>query len=98
MQELLDAMELCKIKPMPNDERDRLNKLYKIGPYREWEIDIKRIAEIDKMVTEGEVTMHPRLRVRTGHAGRKSGGSNSIIGKKQWERQQEQLIHELNNG
>ena len=86
---------------MPAEERDRLNKLYKIGPYREWQIDadaIKRIAEIDKMVTTGEVTMHPRLRIRIGHAGRKPGGTNEVMGKKQWERKQEQLIHELNNG
>lgn len=83
---------------MPADERDRLNKLYKLGPYREWEIDIKRIAEIDKMVVAGEATMHPVKRIKIGHAGRKLGGSNEVMGKKQWERQQEQLIHELNNG
>ena len=83
---------------MPANERNRLHKLYKLGPYREWEIDIKRIAEIDKMVTAGEVTMHPIKRIKTGYPGRKPGGSNEVMGKKQWERQQEQLIHELNNG
>jgi hypothetical protein len=91
-------MEQIKINPMKTSERERLNKLYKIGPYREWEIDIKRIAEINKLVLAGEVTMHPVTRIKTGHAGRKPGGTNSIMGKRQWERKQEQLIHELNNG
>jgi len=50
------------------------------------------------MVEKGEVTMHPRLREKTGHAGRKAGGTNTAMGKKQRERLEEQLIHELNNG
>ena len=86
---------------MSAEEKDRLNKLYKIGPYREWQIDadaIKRIAEIDKMVTAGEVTMHPIKRIKTGYPGRKPGGTNSIIGKRQRQQLEEQLIHELNNG
>lgn len=94
-------MEQIKINPMKASERERLNKLYKIGPYREWQIDadaIKRIAEIDKLALAGEVTMHPVKYIKTGVAGRKPGGTNSMMGKKQWERKQEQLIHELNNG
>jgi len=50
MNKILKWMEDIKKNPMPKDERERLSKLWKIGKYREWEIDGKRIAEIEKEV------------------------------------------------
>jgi hypothetical protein len=95
VNEAIKKIKTTKYNPVT---ADLFRKECKIGKYREWVFDMKRLEEINKMVEKGEVTMHPRLRKKIGHAGRKPGGTNIVVGKKQWERQQEQLIHELNNG
>ena len=97
-KEIDKAMVLIKTTKYNPVAADLFKRECKIGEYREWVFDMKRLEEINKMVEKGEVTMHPRLRKKIGHAGRKPGGTNIVVGKKQWERQQEQLIHELNNG
>jgi hypothetical protein len=86
-------MQECREKPMPKKERDRLNKLYELGPYRQWEIDenaIKRIKEIDDKIHNKYVEAYSTRTIRfTGS----SGG-----GKKQLEAERQQLISEIENG
>ncbi len=55
---ILDKIRSGKIKydPIKSDEFKRINK---VGPYREWELDLKRIEEINEMVKRNEVHMHP---------------------------------------
>jgi hypothetical protein len=55
---ILDNIRSGKIKydPIKSDEFKRINK---VGPYREWELDLKRIEEINEMVKRNEVHMHP---------------------------------------
>jgi hypothetical protein len=85
-------MEECKTNPMPTDERNRLHKLYKLGPYREWEIDIKRIAEIEKEV-------HDKYSYLTGRRlNTKTLGSGTGTGKVQLEAERQKLIYEIENG
>ena len=73
-----------------------------IGEYRKWEFDAKRIEEIQQQVRDGEAHMHPKLTDNYEKIGRKgrlpgdTGGSYET--KKQLRQEQEQLIHELNNG
>ena len=92
IQQLYNAMKLIKTNPMPADERDRLNKLWKIGPYREWEINNKRIAEIEKEV-------HDRYSYLTGRRiTTKTLGSGTGTGKKQLEIEYQKLLSEIENG
>ena len=77
---------------MSADERDRLNKLYKIGPYREWQIDIKRIAEIEKEVHDKYSYLSGRKIIT------KPLGSGMGTGKRQIEIEREKLIYEIDNG
>jgi len=92
MQQFLNAIEQCRIDPMPKDERERLSKLWRIGPYREWELDVKRIAEIEKEV-------HDKYSYLTGRRLKtKTLGSGTGTGKKQIEIEREQLIYEIENG
>lgn len=94
MQQLYDAMNQCIKKPIPAAERDRLNKLYKIGPYREWEIDenaVKRIAEIEHEVRD-------RYTYLLGRRITKTAGNGMGSGKKQLEAERERLIYEIENG
>lgn len=78
---------------MPKEERDRLNKLWKLGPYRQWELDenaIKRIKEIDDEIHSKYVEAYStRITRFTGS----SGG-----GKKQLEAEYQKLIAEIENG
>lgn len=77
---------------MPAEERDRLNKLYKLGPYREWQVDIKRIAEIEKEV-------HDKYSYLTGRRMKtKTLGSGTGTGKVQLEIERQKLIYEIENG
>ena len=95
MDELMALIKTTKYNPVKADAFKRENK---IGEYREWVYDMKRLEEINNLVLAGEATMHPS-KGRTGvKHGRKPGGTNITIGKKQRERIEQQLIHELNNG
>ena len=93
MQELYNAIQECITNPISKEERDRLNKLYELGPYRQWEIDenaIKRIKEIDDKIHSKYVEAYSNRIL--GFKG--SGGS----GKKQLEAEYQKLITELENG
>ena len=76
---------------------DAFKRECKIGEYREWEWDMVRLKEINDMVINGDVLMHPRIKPKTGKIGRTAGGVNMVIGKKQQQRMEEQFIHQLNN-
>ena len=97
-KEMTAIMALIKVTKHDPVQADAFRRECKIGQYREWEWDMVRLKEINDMVEKGEITMHPRIKPKTGHAGRKAGGTNTAIGKKQRQRIEEQLIHELNNG
>ena len=97
-KEMTAIMALIKVTKHDPVQADMFRRECKIGPYREWVYDMVRLKEINDMVEKGEVTMHPRIKPKIGHAGRKAGGTNTAIGKKQRQRIEEQLIHELNNG
>jgi len=92
MNKILKWMEDIKKNPMPKDERERLSKLWKIGKYREWEIDGKRIAEIEKEVHDRYSYLSGR-RITT-----KTPGQGTGTGKKQLEAEREKLIQQLENG
>jgi len=92
MNKILKWMEDIKKNPMPKDERERLSKLWKIGKYREWEIDSKRIAEIEKEVHDKYSYLSGR-RIMT-----KTPGQGTGTGKKQLEAEREKLIQQLENG
>ena len=57
--------------------------------------DDQMIAQLDKMVYSNYTFSKGRTGVKHG---RKPGGTNITIGKKQREKIEQQLIHELNNG
>ena len=79
---------------MSQEERDRLNKLYKLGPYRQWEIDenaIKRIEEINNEIHNKYVKSYS---VRCDRVKGVSYGN----GKKQLEAERNKLIAEIENG
>ena len=97
-KEMTAIMALIKVTKHDPVQADAFRRECKIGQYREWEWDMMRLKEINNMVEKGEVTMHPRIKPKTGKIGRKAGGTNTAIGKKQRQRIEEQLIHELNNG
>ena len=97
-KEMTVAMALIKSTKYNPAQADAFRRECKIGEYREWEWDMVRLKEINDMVVNGEVTMHPRIKPKTGKIGRKAGGTNIAIGRKQRQRIEEQLIHELNNG
>ena len=97
-KEMTAIMALIKSTKHDPVKADAFRRECKIGQYREWEWDMMRLKEINDMVEKGEVTMHPRIKPKTGKIGRKAGGTNTAIGKKQRQRIEEQLIHELNNG
>lgn len=93
-----EAMARVKSKKYNPAQADAFRRECKIGEYREWEWDMVRLKEINDMVVKGEATMHPRIIPRTGiKHGRKAGGTNIVIGKKQRERIEQQLIDQLNN-
>ena len=54
-------MELIKTNPMPDEEIERLSKLWKIGKYREWEIDLHRMKEIEKEVSDAHTHYGPKI-------------------------------------
>ena len=92
MQRFINTIKQCVENPMPKEERDRLDKLWKLGPYREWQIDenaIKRIKEIDDKIHSKYVESYS-----TRTLGFKGSGGN---GKKQLEAEREKLITELEN-
>ena len=93
-----EAMALIKSTKYNPAKADAFKRECKIGEYREWEWDMVRLKEINDMVVNGDVTMHPRVKEKTGiKHGRKPGGTNITIGKKQRERMEQKLIHQLNN-
>jgi len=84
-QNLLGKRELAEFNQIIDDikrgkikynavEADEFRKANKIGEYREWEFDHKRIEEIQVKVSAGEVHMHPVHKVRS-QGGNKPGGS-----------------------
>ena len=97
-KEMTVAMALVKSTKYNPAKEDAFRRECKIGEYREWVYNMVRLKEINDMVEKGEVTMHPRIKPKTGKIGRKAGGTNIAIGRKQRQRIEEQLIHELNNG
>ena len=96
-KEANEAMALIKITKYDPVQADAFKKECKIGEYREWEWDMVRLKEINDMVIKGEVTMHPRVKPKSGKKGRIAGGVNMIIGKKQLQRMEDKFIHQLNN-
>ena len=91
------AIALIKSTKYNPAQADAFRREYKIGEYREWEYDMVRLKEINDMVLNGEVLMHPRVKPKSGKSGRIAGGTNMVIGKKQLERERERFIHQLNN-
>jgi hypothetical protein len=91
------ALALIRSTKYDPVQADAFKRECKIGKYREWEWDMVRLKEINDMVISGEVTMHPRIKPKTGRTGRIAGGVNAATGKKQLEREREQFIHQLNN-
>ena len=82
---------------------DEFKKQNKIGPYREWVFNHKRIEEIQQQVIAGEAHMHPdfleRYEKKGGNRGRAVGSTGKKnITKQQLKREQEQLINEIENG
>ena len=81
---------------------DKWKQENKIGEYREWEFDHKRIEQIQNEVKDGEAHMHPTNASKYGKKNSKPGASGPRgtynTTKKQLREEQEQLIHELNNG
>ena len=96
-KEMTVAMALIKSTKYNPAQADAFRRECKIGEYREWEWDMVRLKEINNMVEKGEVTMHPRIIPKLGTAGRKAGGVNMVIGKKQLQRMEDKFIHQLNN-
>jgi hypothetical protein len=85
-------MEDIRKNPMPEEERERLSKLWKIGKYREWEFDLKRMKELEREVSD----LHTHYGPKT--IGKKPFGAGVGTGKKQLEAEREKLIHEIENG
>ena len=85
-------MELIKTNPMPDEEIERLSKLWKIGKYREWEIDLHRMKEIEKEVSDAHTHYGPKI------MGKKPFGAGIGTGKRQLEIEREKLILEIENG
>ena len=85
-------MELIKTNPMPDEEIERLSKLWKIGKYREWEIDLHRMKEIEKEVSDAHTHYGPKI------MSKKPFGAGIGTGKKQLEAEREKLILEIENG
>jgi anti-sigma28 factor (negative regulator of flagellin synthesis) len=81
---------------------DKWRQENKIGEYREWEFDAKRIEEIQQQVKDGDAHMWPTIASKYDKKNSKPGafGSRGTYNttKKQLKEEQEQLIHELNNG
>ena len=77
---------------MPEEERERLSKLWKIGKYREWEFDLKRMKELEREVSD----LHTHYGPKT--MGKKPFGAGVGTGKKQLEAERQKLIHEIENG
>lgn len=96
-KEMTVAMALIKSTKYNPAQADAFRRECKIGEYREWEWDMVRLKEINDMVINGEVTMHPRIIPKTGRSGRIAGGVNTVIGKKQLQRMEDKFIHQLNN-
>ena len=96
-KEMTVAMALIKSTKYNPAQADAFRRECKIGEYREWEWDMVRLKEINDMVINGEVTMHPRIIPKTGKSGRIAGGVNMVIGKKQLQRMEDKFIHQLNN-
>ena len=96
-KEMTAIMALIKTTKHNPVQADAFKRECKIGQYREWEWDMMRLKEINNMVEKGEVTMHPRIIPKLGTAGRKAGGVNMVIGKKQRQRIEDKFIHQLNN-
>ena len=96
-KEMTVAMALVKSTNYNPAQADAFRRECKIGEYREWEWDMVRLKEINDMVINGEVTMHPRIIPKTGKSGRIAGGVNMVIGKKQLQRMEDKFIHQLNN-
>ena len=96
-KEMTVAMALVKSTKYNPVQADAFKRECKIGEYREWEWDMVRLKEINDMVINGEVTMHPRIIPKTGKSGRIAGGVNMVIGKKQLQRMEDKFIHQLNN-
>ena len=92
-----EAMALVKSTKYNPVQADAFRRECKIGEYREWEWDMVRLKEINDMVVNGDVTMHPRIKPKMGTAGRKAGGTNIVVGKKQLQRMEDKFIHQLNN-
>lgn len=92
MNRILKWMEDIRKNPTSKAERERLSKLWKIGKYREWEIDIKRIAELEKEVHDKYSYLSER-RIYT-----KTPGQGTGTGKKQLEAEYQKLLQELENG
>jgi len=96
-KEMTVAMALVKSTKYNPAQADAFRRECKIGEYREWTWDMMRLKEINNMVEKGEITMHPRIIPKLGTAGRKAGGVNMVIGKKQRQRMEDKFIHQLNN-
>jgi len=78
--------------PMSDEERDKLNKEYKIGPYREWTISLPRMKEIEKIVSDIHTHYGPKT------MSKKPFGAGLGTGKRQLEAEREKLISEIENG
>ena len=92
MNRILKWMEDIRKNPTPEAERERLSKLWKIGKYREWVIDLNRMKELEKQVSEIHTHHGPKT------IGKKPMGAGTGTGKKQLEAERQKLIAELENG
>lgn len=82
------------------EEADAFRRKNKIGEYREWEFDVKRIEQIQLQVKDGEIVMHPEHRERypRGTKPGKSGPRTTVYNSKMKRIAEEKAIrHQLEN-
>jgi hypothetical protein len=82
-------------------EADEFRKINKIGEYREWDWDMKRLEEIQTKVSAGEAHMHPSHKIRYPRGNKPGGiGPRGTYNncKKQRIAEEKQLIHQIENG
>ena len=95
----IDEIKSGKIK-YNAAEADAFKRVNKIGEYREWEFDHKRIEEIQAQVSIGEAHMHPEHKVRY-ERGNKPGKSGPRVtkynSKSSRAAEEKALRHELEN-
>lgn len=102
MAEFIDTFEKIQSGKIKYNaaKADAFRRENKIGEYREWEFDHKRIEEIQAEVNAGEAHMHPDHKVRypRGNKPGKSGPRETVYNSKSLRAAEEKALrHELEN-